>query len=25
MEQLMDVYLDETQYEKVRQFNHQPG
>jgi hypothetical protein len=25
MEQLMDVYLNETLYEKVRQFNQQPG
>ena len=25
MEQLLDAYLDETQYEKVRQFNNSPG
>lgn len=25
MEQVFDSYLDETTYNKVRQFNHQPG
>ena len=25
MEQLLDCYLDATLYEKVRQFNHEPG